>query len=264
MWGCDLWVTPADALSWLSCIFWVFAQAPQILHNYNSKSVSGLSPKFLGLWSLGDSLNLISCLLSKDTLAFQILLSLYFVGNDIILCLQYWYYRQGGGYNSIRQVPVQDYPLKGRTSSYDGSTSSALMKVLAAATTASVAQAVATSSEHSGVATLAGPFFAWACTIVYISSRLPQLIKNYRLKSVGGISPLLFASAILGNLTYALSILSSCKRQSDGLASFWKTETPYLVGSLGTLVFDAYYFYQRRIYTQEESSRHGQEDIELG
>lgn len=90
---------------------------------------------------------------------------------------------------------------------------------------------------------------AWACTCVYVCSRCPQLYKNYKRKSVDGISPLLFGSALVGNLTYTISVLTSCEFLSAPNKSefFWK-QLPYLIGSSGTIVFDAAYFYQRYLY----------------
>lgn len=94
-----------------------------------------------------------------------------------------------------------------------------------------------------------GLVLAWSCTFVYMSSRCPQLYKNYKRKSVEGISPILFGSALLGNLTYTLSILTSCNFLfgDSKLTFIWK-ELPYILGSSGTILFDIAYFYQRYIY----------------
>lgn len=100
-----------------------------------------------------------------------------------------------------------------------------------------------TSSEFLGL------FLAWSCTFVYVGSRCPQLLKNYERKSVEGISPLLFGAALMGNLTYTLSILTSCDFLfGDSKQSFFYKELPYILGSSGTIVFDIAYFYQRYLY----------------
>lgn len=100
---------------------------------------------------------------------------------------------------------------------------------------------------------LLGTFLAWACTFVYISSRCPQLYKNWQRKSVDGISPLLFGAALVGNLTYTISILFSCLFVYGEKTSFIVNELPYILGSSGTVVFDIAYFYQRHLY--KESGR---------
>lgn len=90
---------------------------------------------------------------------------------------------------------------------------------------------------------------AWGCTVVYVSSRIPQLLKNYQRKSVEGMSPLLFSSALSGNLFYTLSILTSCEfLSSPNKHEFFLRQLPYILGSSGTIIFDMVYFYQRRIY----------------
>lgn len=108
--------------------------------------------------------------------------------------------------------------------------------------------AVVTASSSASTESL-GLFLAWCCTAVYVSSRCPQLWKNYKRKSVDGISPLLFGSALVGNLTYTCSILTSCEFVSDPNKTqfFWR-QLPYILGSSGTVVFDMAYFYQRYIY----------------
>lgn len=92
-------------------------------------------------------------------------------------------------------------------------------------------------------------FLAWCCTFVYVGSRIPQLVKNYKRQSVEGMSPLLFSSALSGNLFYTLSILSSCELlQSSNKEAYFLRQLPYILGSSGTIIFDMIYFYQRRIY----------------
>ena len=94
-----------------------------------------------------------------------------------------------------------------------------------------------------------GLYLAWGCTLVYCLSRCPQLYKNYKRKSVNGISPLLFASALMGNLTYTLSILTSCEFAfGSNRQGFILKELPYILGSAGTIVFDIAYFYQKYLY----------------
>lgn len=62
------------------------------------------------------------------------------------------------------------------------------------------------STTHLRLPTL-GTFFSWTSTTLYLLSRLPQLYKNFRLRSTAGLSPLLFAAAFSGNLFYSSSLL---------------------------------------------------------
>ncbi|ORX39935.1 PQ loop repeat-domain-containing protein [Kockovaella imperatae] len=52
-----------------------------------------------------------------------------------------------------------------------------------------------------------GRLSAWACTTLYLSSRLPQIWKNFTRRSVEGLSMYLFLFAFLGNTFYVISIL---------------------------------------------------------
>nr|GAT53256.1 predicted protein [Mycena chlorophos] len=85
-----------------------------------------------------------------------------------------------------------------------------------------------------------GRIFAWLCTTLYLTSRLPQIWKNYVRKSVEGLSMALFCFAFLGNFFYVFSILTSERAHEPPPASteFLRESLPYLLGSGGTLIFD--------------------------
>lgn len=244
---------------------------------------------FLMLWFLGDFLSFTSCLLSEIVLKFQVYLSLFFICNDITLCYQYYYYNSvypkhntemfSRGETSdaegvshitsfhsepssihIRAHAEETHSLsqsdESASSSYNSINgkrqSIAKVATVGSILNAGLASAMAikleTSTSIVSRATLA-LVLAWGCTVVYVGSRLPQLHKNYLRKSVEGVSPVLFGSALMGNITYTLSILTSCAflYDEDKLDFFWR-ELPYILGSSGTVVFDIAYFYQRHIY----------------
>lgn len=111
---------------------------------------------------------------------------------------------------------------------------------------AAEAVSIATEAGHHNALALV---LAWSCTAVYVSSRCPQLYKNYSRKSVEGVSPLLFGAALFGNLAYTISVLTSCEfLLSTNKSTYFWHQLPYLIGSSGTIVFDFAYFYQRHIY----------------
>ena len=53
-----------------------------------------------------------------------------------------------------------------------------------------------------------GQIFGYLCAILYLLSRLPQILLNARRKSVEGLSTLFFLFACLGNITYVASIFA--------------------------------------------------------
>ncbi|KAI1265168.1 PQ loop repeat-domain-containing protein [Xylariaceae sp. FL1019] len=103
-----------------------------------------------------------------------------------------------------------------------------------------------------------GQIFGWLCAVLYLGSRLPQLLLNFRRKSTEGISILFFLFACLGNLTYVLSIFAyepQCheKKCHPGEAShiygrYILVNASWLAGSLGTLLLDLGIFAQFFIY----------------
>ncbi|KAJ1971292.1 PQ loop repeat-containing protein 2 [Dimargaris xerosporica] len=93
---------------------------------------------------------------------------------------------------------------------------------------------------------LVGRVIAWTCTALYITSRLPQIWKNYRRQSVQGLSFFMFLFALNGNLFYFCSIFLQASISPPGL--LWAS-LPYILGSAGTVAQDMVIFIQWRLYS---------------
>ena len=113
-----------------------------------------------------------------------------------------------------------------------------------------------------------GQIFGYICAALYLGSRLPQLLLNYRRKSTEGISMLFFLFACVGNLTYVLSIFAyepACARIGSidqSRRSHWCEQgewgreygryilvnASWLIGSAGTLLLDFMVFVQFWMY----------------
>ncbi|KAH7889372.1 PQ loop repeat-domain-containing protein [Phlebopus sp. FC_14] len=104
--------------------------------------------------------------------------------------------------------------------------------------------------EQPSAERVIGRIFAWLCTTLYLTSRLPQIWKNYVRKSVEGLSMYLFVFAFLGNFFYVCSILSSpqARLPPPHSTEFFRESIPYLLGSGGTFVFDISIVTQSFIY----------------
>ena len=108
-----------------------------------------------------------------------------------------------------------------------------------------------------------GKILAWACTALYLVSRIPQIYTNYKLQSTRGISLKLICFALCGNFFYSASLLLSENSTVGGDVSreFWKAELSYLIGAVGTVVFDCsvlvqWYFYDfRSSYRRTKSGK---------
>jgi uncharacterized protein with PQ loop repeat len=110
-----------------------------------------------------------------------------------------------------------------------------------------------------------GKISAWSCSVLYLCSRLPQILKNYWAQSTKGISVYLFLFAMLGNVFYTISIVTdlyllslksySQETEPTGL-KFHRVlmdQLPFIVGSSGTVFFDSIILLQCWIY---KATRH--------
>lgn len=103
-----------------------------------------------------------------------------------------------------------------------------------------------TGSSAEGNTIWVGRFFAWLCTFLYLSSRLPQIYQNFSRRSVEGLSMALFFFAAMGNLTYVLSIFSN----PHATRATMLEAVPYIIGSAGTLIFDFTIFGQYALFSK--------------
>lgn len=107
-----------------------------------------------------------------------------------------------------------------------------------------------------------GQIFGYLCAVLYLGSRLPQLLLNWRRKSTEGLSMLFFLFACLGNLTYALSIFAfdpKCYDDATGCepgeagrvyGQYILVNLSWLAGSVGTLLLDMGVFVQFFLYNK--------------
>lgn len=105
-----------------------------------------------------------------------------------------------------------------------------------------------------------GQIFGYFCALLYLGSRIPQILLNYRRKSTEGVSMLFFLFACIGNLTYVLSIFAfegkcagphgECEPgEAAGLyGRYILVNASWLAGSLGTLFLDIGIFVQFFMY----------------
>ncbi|KAI5952664.1 RTC2 [Candida jiufengensis] len=101
-------------------------------------------------------------------------------------------------------------------------------------------------------------FFGWLCAILYLGSRIPQIILNYKRKSTDGISFMFFLFACLGNLTYVISIISI-----DMSWYYLWVNSSWLAGSLGTLALDFTIFIQFFLYNKDDYEIDDDDDDDL-
>ncbi|TDL21509.1 PQ-loop-domain-containing protein, partial [Rickenella mellea] len=261
----------------------------QVMENIRRQSCDGLALPFLANWLLGDLTNLLGCILTKQ-LPFQTWLAAYFVSVDFMLFSQYFYYRTPSpklAPSSYTPHPhphphAQHIPHQLHASIHrDSLQHSAIVQTQPQAHPypqvyphhhphphppshphqPTHAQQIGTypypharlralESAAANLARLLGRISAWACTTLYLTSRLPQIWKNYVRKSVDGLSMALFVFAFLGNTFYVMSILTNPALDAPRAeaTAFLRESVPYLLGSGGTLCFDVTIVVQSFLY----------------
>jgi len=95
-----------------------------------------------------------------------------------------------------------------------------------------------------------GIVLGYISSVLYLNSRLPQIIKNFRRKSVAGLSWLMFVCAFMGNLTTVTAIFMRATSKAD-----YESEAPFLPGNAGTLLFDLTIVIQYALYTRRAQAR---------
>jgi solute carrier family 66 (lysosomal lysine-arginine transporter), member 1 len=113
-----------------------------------------------------------------------------------------------------------------------------------------------------------GQIFGYLCAVLYLGSRIPQLLLNWRRKSTEGVSMLFFLFACLGNLTYVLSIIAYDPRCLEDecapgeaariYGQYILVNASWLAGSAGTLLLDLGIFVQFFLYNKVEE---GDEEV---
>ncbi|GAB4820511.1 hypothetical protein N2152v2_007557 [Parachlorella kessleri] len=101
----------------------------------------------------------------------------------------------------------------------------------------------------------AGTVIAYCSSILYLTSRISQITKNWRRRSAEGLALTMFLFAMAANTLYGFSILV----RAYSLASL-QSSAPWLVGSLGTVALDTTIFMQGLMYGTDK--KHGSDEEE--
>ncbi|KAI1744614.1 PQ loop repeat-domain-containing protein [Xylaria scruposa] len=274
----------------VSLTAWICLLIPQLITNFKAKSAEGLSMGFLAIWLFGDVTNLSGALVTGLAPTATALAG-YFCISDLILITQCIYYNVRNSQarrrrsSSANTEASEDQPLLRRTSSPSQSNPDAIKRAVTAEdeltsgsswlknTFAVLAiylvgaagwfisyrvgawdkpDSAGAPPDPSSPAGISGMVLGYASALCYLCARIPQIIKNYRQKSCEGLALLFFLFSLTGNLTYGLSVFSYSQD-----AEYLIKATPWLVGSLGTIVEDCIIFYQFSIYTREQSPENG-------
>lgn len=199
-----------NVLSWifgsLSNICWFFVYIPQIKENYKNKSCNAVSFYLMLFWFMGDTLSSISAQY-KNIWSVVLYVSFYNIFFDIMFLSQYIYYTF---YELNEDGNQENQALLGRNYQVFKTIIQVLKNyeiqlILLYLFTIIFIDLVLNISHFPK--RIIGEIYGWTSTIIFLSSRIPQIYLNYKRKSVRGLSFLTFSTIILANYLFLTSIL---------------------------------------------------------
>lgn len=264
----------------VSISFWIIVFMPQIYENYYRKSSEGLSLLFVVLWLAGDVFNVLGAVL-QHVLPTMIILAIYYTAADLVLLGQIFLYGDGKNIDYVHLNPsnplsenifdeiAEDVLGEDETTTEPAQikeNKTHLKKFIESSLIILVVlfgiigwyisyDPTKEPSEPDLTFDPLAQFFGWLSAILYLGSRMPQILLNFQRKSCDGISFLFFLCAVLGNLTYVISIFAISMDPK-----FLLIQSSWLAGSIGTLTLDFIIFIQFFIYNDNDYDEISDED----
>jgi uncharacterized protein with PQ loop repeat len=161
-----------------SAIFYSIVTFPQLFINCRNKTTKGIDTIFIVTWIFADYFTLIS-VIRKDLPITTVSMCIFHILCTILLIIQKVYYSKSQSFN--RKIGIVTLIIVSIT-------------------------CILTFFVFSYHTILFADIAGWISCILYIVSPIPQLVYNYRRKSVDGLSSLLFIFLIIGNSLFIASI----------------------------------------------------------
>ncbi|KAI5506010.1 basic amino acid transmembrane export protein, SEVEN transmembrane protein 1-related family [Trichomonas vaginalis G3] len=236
-----------------SNLIWLGSSTPQYIQNCKTKRVDGQSPFFFSLLFSGNVFSLIGLLINGG-LVVQLIQAIIYVILDGILFSQYIYYRCCYVECCKDQLKADNDNKKRNLTEIDDASDDIIAPAVAGVAAAVVLAAVDYAHPYKK-ADLVGTLFGWASACIYISSRIPQVIKNFTDKIVKDLSPFYVILAIAGNGTYLMSLFIKSVE-----AQFCWNQMPWIIGAGGPLCCDCIFLIQMCVFGLAKGSDNVHED----
>lgn len=235
----------------VSIVCFLFAALPQLYVAYkNGKVDQALSLGFLLCWLAGDFTNFIGCYLTKQ-LPIQIVTAIFYVNMDLIMISQFGYYK-------LKNKSVKGMEnLKGMCIAWIVLciTFSVILPGQLLLGNVDVTADLDATENTLDITEMSGFICGYVSSVFYLGSRFPQLYKNFQRKSTEGTSFLLFALAMLGNLTYGLSLVVKLPAVRHSTDQYILHYLPWLIGSFGVLILDFFMTAQFILYRKHQPTQ---------
>ncbi|CAJ1065738.1 lysosomal amino acid transporter 1 homolog [Xyrichtys novacula] len=244
----NMWEYCSVVIGLISMFCFLLSTLPQVYEAYrNGKVEEAMSFGFLIFLFGGDLTSFAGCYLTSQ-LPIQVVTVVFYIFTDLILISQFLYYKIKN--SSSRESPM----LKWLCLVWCGAASLVLLAlpklIVDNSTTADT-----TNLSTSRSVEITGYICGYLASVFYLSSRFPQLYKNYQRQSTEGTSYLLFALAMMGNGTYGLSVVVVLPALRGSKQSFIIKHLAWLIGSLGVLILDFLVTVQFVMYRRNQSAK---------
>jgi len=254
----------------ISILCWLSSALPQLWENYKTKNFhEACSPYFLLLWLIGDSANLVGCILVNE-FPIQLYTAIYYVTMDMIMNTTWVYYylrakailkREGIDGKLSTSSTVLSCILLGFVPLY------MLHNIQPSNTTIKYGRLNRSllsidGDNHWTKQVIIGYAVGCSSSVLYFGSRIPQIYKNYKRGRTKGVSWMLFFLAVCGNALYGTSILLQDPSPGDSYTQFIIYQLPWLVGSLGTMSLDFTILSQIAYYSRKNRGENNQQHEE--
>ncbi|XP_030041584.1 lysosomal amino acid transporter 1 homolog [Microcaecilia unicolor] len=244
-------------LGLFSILCFMAASFPQCWRSCKTGNMDrALSIWFLMGWLAGDSCNFVGAFLSNQ-LPLQTYTAIYYVLADLIMVSLYFYYKLRNQRRSEVNTPINiafGLTVLSSVSVVASLWGPGLQNEKTAAKFRSRALLATVPDEKPFTnKEIIGFTIGSVSSLLYLTSRLPQIITNFKRKSTEGLAYSLFALVILGNLTYGLSILLKNPEKGQSESNYVIHHLPWLIGSLGVLSLDViisiqFFLYRKNRY----------------
>ena len=252
-------------LAWIFSIIsnglWLIVFIPQLYKNYKNKNSQAISLLLLFCLLLGDILAMISGYLKKLNIVIIYTAIYHIILNLIIIC-QILYYRKlyisnDGDDEEERRSLLSLSSLSSSFTSTSFSTPSSsciswkLFFYIISICLIILTQVFIQFNDNDNDNIFMGNFLAWIATIIFIFSRIPQILLNFKRKSTEGLSLTTFIIANISSMFFMLSILIILYDLNKNQYNNYLIENiQWIIGGGVTAISDLVIFYQFYKYKQ--------------
>lgn len=242
-----------NELSWIfsiiSNVVFLIVFLPQCYKNYLNKSGESISLVLLFCLIIGDILSMVSGYVLGVPIVI-IFSAIYHIVLDIMVILQILYYRkQMPEFSSIDEITPLITDEEFLLDDYITIISYFELIFISMSSLCVIMFCILLNIFNNDKKIILANIIAWLATFLFIGSRIPQIILNYKTNSVKGLSIWSFILINVCNLFFFLSIVINLYDINPELYyNFIINNLQWLVGCTCTFIFDVIIFYQFVIY----------------